>query len=81
VLLTRLTDECAPLLGDDTSATMMQDCCEILAEMNGEELRCFCKEDVLERLGTQLRPCDPPGSIPLRTRARDLFGRVVRASG
>ena len=56
VLLTRLTDECAPLLGDDTSATMMQDCCEILAEMNGEELRCFCKEDVLERLGTQIRP-------------------------
>jgi hypothetical protein len=24
--------------------------------------------------------CDPPGSLPLRARARDLFGRVVRAS-
>ena len=50
----QLDDNCGPLLGDDEGSTMTQGCCETLREMN--DLRCFCRSDVLDVVGDQIRP-------------------------
>ena len=54
--LAQLDDDCGPLLGDDEGSTMTQGCCETLREMNAPDLRCFCRGDVLDVVGDQIRP-------------------------
>ena len=54
--LDKLNKECGPLLGDDEAPTMMQSCCATLDEMNAPDLRCFCRQNVLDVIGDQIRP-------------------------
>ena len=56
----------------------------LLRDSGGDERRgaqVFLQRGCARTTRHAAQACDPPGSIPLRARARDLFGRVVRASG
>ena len=55
---------------------MTQGCCETLREMNAPDLRCFCRGDVLDVVGSRSGPA-PARAVPVRPRIRNRRGRRV----